>query len=82
MAASTAQKVHLGIVLTGLACFIAATMFPHGVWLLIAWSILGTIICFTLKCEKCGQRIATQNPLVAYGWNWGVCTRCHPRQKK
>ncbi len=82
MAMSTAQKVHLGIVLTLPACFIAATMFPYGVYLLFAWAVLGTIICFTLKCDKCGQRIATQNPLVAYGWNWGVCTRCHPRQEK
>gem|GEM_PF-2826354 len=31
---------------------------------------------------KCSQRISTQNPLVASGWNWGVCTRCLPRQEK
>ncbi len=78
---TTAQKFHLGIVLTGLPCLIAATMFPSGFYLLFAWAIIGGIICFTLKCEKCGQRIATQNPMVAYGRNWGVCTRCHPRQK-
>jgi hypothetical protein len=79
---TTAQKVHRGIVLVGFPCIIAAAMLPCGVCLLMALAILGIIICFTLKCEKCGQRIATQNPLVAYGSNWGVCTRCHPRQKK
>ena len=79
---STPQKVHLGLALVGVACLIAATMFPYGVHLLIAWVILANIICLTLKCEKCGQRIATQNSTGTRGWNWGICTRCHPRKEK
>jgi hypothetical protein len=82
MPLSTPQKVHLGIVLAGVACLISAMVFPYGVPLIIVWVILANIICFTLKCEKCGQRIVTQQSSGSRGWNWGVCAHCDHRQEK
>jgi len=77
------QIIHLAIFLAGVGCLMAAMLCPYGLYLFIGWIIIANIISWTLTCEKCGRRLTSSTmPLVTRGWNWGVCTRCHPRQKK
>lgn len=76
------QKVHLGITLAAIVCIIAGSMVPYGFAFIFVWMILGNIIAYTLKCEKCGKRLATTKWNGARGWGWGICDHCGHHQKK
>lgn len=76
------QRIHLGLTLTGIGCIFASTMVPYGFVAIFVWVILGKIIAFTLKCEKCGARLATTPWNGSRGWGWGVCAHCQHRQEK
>ena len=82
MPLSRPQKIHLGLILVGVACLVSTLFTHYGLFLLMGWVVLATILMNLVKCEKCGRRIVTENATGTRGWNWGMCGHCHPREKK
>lgn len=70
------QKVHAGIIITGILAFVIGYHMLYGYTLVLLWVVAANILATTLKCTSCGKSLRLTSRGYTKLRGWGKCAHC------